>query len=746
MDRSKVFVVALVAVIVGVAGGYFLGLAQRPQTAPAPVSEASPASPDKARHAPTRTPEVVRPAPEAPLEALLARIETDPVPHGTGVIRGHVRFENGEPLAGVTITAAARFSAPAPERVASIEDEVAGYIRLRRWERATERTAFTGADGAYELSGMAEEASYAVSGELEGHRITRVRENVYRVAPGAVVDFSARAVAIVEVVLKMPDGSAPQHGRVGYSRLRGGSPDGSSSTTWQAPLRRLELEAGFWRITGKAGAANDDYRTEPLDLEVVLGAPPRRIELQLEGRLIIHGFVTSPAGFGPDLIQVYAQHEPPAGPPEGPAPKSARDAPAWRNRGYSFRFEDVPVGRHRVYICDSTGAISDWKDVEERDGPVQVELKMAAPTREDYIVVRMLAPDGSIANDARLHLAVQCEGSSASGGTRPLEQTDGTIWLPRKSDNTVPENMRGKDWHYRITASHKQYVSATANYERHDTHEVVLQFTEPAFLTLTTAGFSDHPGRKWLAWSLVKPDASAQSHHPKIEEAKYGDQGDPKRLAAEQRFGPLEAGAYEIVLASAMEFGSLEIQREPVQLAPGENTHSASVPRLHTLTVLLPEGAKAPHVMIVRKGASVLRGPKLPDFKDGRSVVELIPEGEWILTDGRGEVQVRVPQQGEVVFDPKPYDCLRVNAPVGGAMERLGFRDGDLVVAIDGTQISGMHRADALMQAAAESESTSWRVLRAGAEVEVAFDGRKLQAAFQEDQEPGLMPFTPTYR
>jgi hypothetical protein len=220
---------------------------------------------------------------------------------------------------------------------------------------------------------------------------------------------------------------------------------------------------------------------------------------------------------------------------------------------------------------------------------------------------------------------------------------------------------------------------------------------------------------------------SFSASNPSIELAKYGEEGDKDRIKPEPRFGPLEPGEYDIVLSGSFgSFGGLEILRQPVTLAGGENAAAAVVPRLNTLTVTLPQGVTSRFIMIRPKGSAQQRGPTMPDFKDGRSVIDLLPDGEWVLFDGVGEIVVRAPGPAEVVFEPRHYDALRVKCQAGAWIEQLGFRNDDVVVEIDGQALKDMESAWALVTLSISKEKTSWKVVRAGAEIELAFDGRDL--------------------
>ena len=87
-------------------------------------------------------------------------------------------------------------------------------------------------------------------------------------------------------------------------------------------------------------------------------------------------------------------------------------------------------------------------------------------------------------------------------------------------------------------------------------------------------------------------------------------------------------------------------------------------------------------------------------------------------------MEVTVPAQSVVRFEPMVFDCFVVRiTDASGLLVRAGFVEGDLVAAIDGTELTADRQMNALLSAAMVKEKSEFTVLRGGRTLTLGFPG-----------------------
>ncbi len=107
--------------------------------------------------------------------------------------------------------------------------------------------------------------------------------------------------------------------------------------------------------------------------------------------------------------------------------------------------------------------------------------------------------------------------------------------------------------------------------------------------------------------------------------------------------------------------------------------------------------------------------------------------------DGEGVMTVRVPGPPEVMFTPEPVNAIRVGiTDPAGYLGRSGFRDGDLIIALEGTEFEGTRQIQLLFATNESKEQCTFTVLRGGERLEISANMRKLRpdAELGGDLEP----------
>src|SRR5690606_14860471 len=152
------------------------------------------------------------------------------------------------------------------------------------------------------------------------------------------------------------------------------------------------------------------------------------------------------------------------------------------------------------------------------------------------------------------------------------------------------------------------------------------------------------------------------------------------------------------------------------------------VPPLYTLTLLIDDPAQVRRLTLTTPDGGNRR--YIETIKK-RTEIRGMPAGEWLIDTREGEMRVRVSGDTEVRLEAKQYNAIRVRGLVpGGKVEGLGLRSNDLVVAVDGEQLTGTG-LQWLLQASFTKDSTTWTVVRNGARIDVTFSGKALLAILE---------------
>lgn len=156
----------------------------------------------------------------------------------------------------------------------------------------------------------------------------------------------------------------------------------------------------------------------------------------------------------------------------------------------------------------------------------------------------------------------------------------------------------------------------------------------------------------------------------------------------------------------------MDIYRAETQLGPGTREIRVAVPALGTLRVAMP----AEITQWVRVTGNT-GGYSLPLDKDGKLAFTNLAPGEYTASANAGQMKVRVPNDGEVVFATQSYNGLSEGRlDEAGTMREAGLLVGDIVREANGVYLAGSSAGVniALTRAVAGAEQGSLRVPRGG--------------------------------
>jgi hypothetical protein len=618
MRRSLLLIAAAFAAGVGV--GYLWQ--------PAPASDRAVAPPTAA-------------APEsgkAPLREHLNALPAPDLPTGDGTIRGHVRDDEGAPLEGVLIVASLVMDDPprkSPKGAAApqdrqIDDLVADLVRRERGQRESRRTARTGSDGSYELTGIAD-AKWLVRAYKEGYELQPFRSSAYNVGPGATVDFAGGPIVRIDVDVLMPDGTRPRRAQIRATSQRRNS-SSASSESWFPDDRWIELKPHVYELMAEV-QGTEYLKSQPQTVNVEPGAALSLV-FRLEARPALTVQVVAPEGIRLTDWSVSAMRFAGEKPPD-PARLRSEGMSSF-GRGPHERgagWQDLAAGSYLVgaaYSSNSPIVVTDV--VQVGAGTTEVELRLPAPRPEEWIAVRVRDPDGASPRDVQLHLG---RSPRSMGSATVLERADGAYLLHRKDGGDA-----AAVW---IPADSRALGRIVRECPPGETQEVVLAFERPAFANLDIVGYAKSPHAGWLAFTIAPrgedPDFRSRPLKPEPEGAC--------------RLGPVQPGAFDITVCACLDVHhAWPAATIPVDLRSGEQTVMINVPVLHTVTVRWPGAGSNRSVSIdpKRRGASGIQR----QVTDEVTTIERVPAGSYeVRTIGSGSVapfELRVPEQTEITI------------------------------------------------------------------------------------------------
>ncbi len=732
MKPIHTILIAVAALIGGGIGGYLLGgHATAPRAPAADYSSDLEQSATADTRAPTRSqPEssaprgaAARDAAGDPLDAWLATLPRTAPEWGDGRIFGRVTLEDGTPLAGATVSAVAsrptaQRSPPQPER--DLRELIESSARFHAFRDAATVKVQTADDGSYEIAGLGD-YEFSVSAVADGYACQPAGGfDNGRVQPDAVVDFIATGVIELTLDIRLPDGSQPPFATV----LLAGSGGGNQMTWWRAnPAFQLRPQRFTLHVT--AGDHNE-YRSAPAEVTLQKGDPPRHllVHLQLSPGLscqvLLPTILRSRSNpYLEEDVVVRLLADPP---PEQQAEIPERTIIRKVDRQGKAVFAGLSRGPYRV-LATCGSVVLAWRDVTIGAGTSDVTLEVPELNAADFIVCRVLDPEGMPAVGVRLYVTIY--GDRRGGERRTvLGQGDGTFWVHR-----VPPAVEapGDDWYYHIGASRQGNAGTWLRYASGATHEVELRLPVPTFLTIAYEGAGSHPRAKDMRAELYRfvdgrSTGQVWSTRDFKRRESEGLDGDP------YRYGPLQPGSYQLNLKVAdpgqSHYDGDSVALWSLEVAEGENHRTLRLPTLHTLTLNVADPDNARYIVMNR------RGDGLGGFRrvEGRSlakrvVIRNITPGEWTLRTAEGETTVFIQGDTEITVQVWPYNCLQLAVPDDSPLKQSELRDGDLLMRVNNHPAESVEALIQQVRDSANSESATWTVVREGAILSLVIPG-----------------------
>ena len=298
-------------------------------------------------------------------------VEEMPCPpplEGDGRIRGFVRDRDGQPLAGVAVTAVPQ---EFPDSAADLASGARRFVARRLWQAASRLRAVSDSRGFYEIDGVGE-ALYALEPALDGYSFRGWRWNVH---PGARAHFHGSRVVRLRFRVLLPDGSAAP-----FARLHLLQPGTRLGGFWSPEEDTREVEPGTW-VFKAAHPVLESLASPPVEVDVRWRETPAPIVLHLRERPGIRGLVRLASGAIPQAARIYLL------PCRGSdAPQAAEFEGAGMNGGLevrldaedgSFGFYDIDQGSYWVAAAVQEGDVEGTTLVRVGEGIAEISLELS---------------------------------------------------------------------------------------------------------------------------------------------------------------------------------------------------------------------------------------------------------------------------------------------------------------------------------------------------------------------------------
>jgi hypothetical protein len=566
-------------------------------------------------------------------EAALERnVPRDDDPAAGGTITGSVRGPEGEPIAGVIVSAfpnsypagvskAQRGTRSRERRHEDLALSAVAHDAILRelWRRRSRGLATTGADGRYEMRVLAT-VSYRLYAFHERYTVEPASRDS-ECAAGSVVDFRARIVVSARVEVRMPDGTLA---KTAWLRWRGLDSDGY--VAWEPQKARVRLPPGPCWVKAQAWAP------DPLQSDEVKHALGTVLVLHLRGRRVLKARLVLPEGLAmPGSVEYRLRCLADSDEPDPASLRQDRTAQEGHSSvpGQALWFDLAP-GRYLV-VAFLGGSRFAHAVVEVGDGPVDVDLQVPDPAADPHVTVKLLGPDGGfVTGRAWFRLWTQSGSRPRYHGTETLRRKDGSWMLLLKDIDVQGGAILG------IGTDEYGFVERPIDVA--NAGSITVHFVAPARARLRVEGYAGSGLAGRLAGGLVGGRASRR--------LRLISADGTCELAA------VQPGDYGLQLILRDRDGkSWPIAQRRVVLEAGVHEHTMAVPVLQTLRVRPTGRLRRQTVTLHCTDPAVGSFRREVRLRDGVAVFEQLGAGSYEIECRDKRLAVRVPGPAEVTIE-----------------------------------------------------------------------------------------------
>jgi len=566
------------------------------------------------------------------LARVLARPAAQAFLEGDGTVTGSVRDLQGEPVAGVIVTAspeaqpfdlavAARRARERAHEDVDLDAIARDAIQGELWRREVRRTARTDSDGHYEIKDL-----------VKGwHRVTAFHDDYdlqpdprnNRVQPDAVVDFRAQPVASVPVEVRLPDGRLADYGWLSWQGAGGNGWDSwvPEPGTVRLPKVTCRVKAQTW-MPEPLQSAEVEYDAGSADGPLVLELEGRRV---LTARLVPAEGLSVPDGVDFKLRRLEGRADVD---PESLKGDQGRGGQATQGRATWY---DLDPGRYLIAAFLGGSHLLAHAVAEMGEGSTDVDLPFEAPPPGTYVTAKLLVPEGGSAQGSTRFAVITGSGErTRHHGADALKRVDGE-WLVLLPE--LPADAQGEAL---LRVSTGGYGSAQESFDPRRPGTVTFRFREPARLRLLVERFS------------------GSGVEGRLFAALWGDEGtvSARQIEADGRcdLGTVQPKDYSLILFVRDGGTRWSILTRRITLRAGEQEETMRVPALHTLRVRPAPNLRARDVTLTCSDPVIGWMRRTERLQDGVAAFDALAGGAYEVHCGNKRMEVRLPGPDEVTI------------------------------------------------------------------------------------------------
>lgn len=695
-----------------------------------------------------------------------------------GTITGVVYSDRGEPVPGALVRAERQIEnddadAPVPEKPGSApppDEDPRAIVSLRVEEEVRKlglrRSARTGDDGAYVLPGL-KDGKYSIQAWAKDCQVQVVEgQRGWQVRPGARVDFVATRMLTVPVAVRFKDGTSPARARIGpvnRSSWRPSNP--SSGQVWTPASPDIRLSAGVHQLVAWVGR-HQEVRSMPAHVFVDPAKPPEAVVFELGGFTAVRGRVLAPREQEGRNFSVHIHRIEGGNPPDDQ--KLLNNGQSWwisPGDEPEYYFGDLAAGVWRIGLqIDQRGLA--WSETVTLDEGRLTEKDIPVPgdTNSGGVVVRVVGPEGGLLRSATVWVSMTA-GGGGGGGSHENVLSSRAIWnerfgnfdgisygesgrgnskwsVKRQRDGTFLAQRTGspgpQDGTPLAAARASGFGTRSVPIPAAGVGEVEIRMEPPGLLEVRVAGAEDPKKQPPFTLGLRPRDARPGGNNEDL-----GGVNSSRIKEGRSTFGPVQPGSYDIIVnARGRTPVNAGLTTFPVEVRPGLNSTTVSLPALHRLQVAVARDAGINRVSI-GPGGEEASGSNTNWFDNQEPDAEGLVTFENLLAgdyrvgvfgrDGQKTMPVRVPTGAILRFESAPERALRVRkAEPGSYFATAGIQAGDVIIGVNGEAFDGERPATTVLNGLMMARRTNNLIIRRGEQtLEIGVEAAK----FSDEQQ-----------
>jgi len=554
-----------------------------------------------------------------------------------GSISGTVVDASGMAVSGVVITAVpdarpfdlavnARYARKRPHEDRNLRAVAQEAIQSELWRRMARRSATSDLNGKYEIRGLMD-SQHTLTAFHEQYDVRPLSQRG-RVQPDAVVDFTATAVVVTKVEVRMPDGTLADH-----AWLRWQGPQGNGGDAWMKETGTVRMPAGKCKVKAQA------WLPEPMESKEVehdnrasgAGGSGTALVLTMESRRVLTARLKLPEGYAVPRTVEYRLRRIEGNVEIEPEEllKDQSNRHAYSRSAGKAQWFDLEPGRYLVAaFLDKRRLIAHEIAEVNAEGVSEIELPVIEPEAGTYVKVQLTGPDGGpVPGNISFRVVTTTKGRAKTHRVNALQQGDmWLVYVDGLGDNVDPDAT--------MRVGTRDFGGATEDFSLRGGRTISFRFDKPAKLSVKVERFSGSgvEGSLYVAlrgklgadaWKQVSPDGAA-------------------------KLGSVQPGRYDLFLYVRKGGKNYPIYKRPFDLKPGDEEASITVPVLHTLKVRWVGKGNARNVVLRSKDENLGWMRRDARVRGKVATFELLAAGEYQVECNRKRKNVRVPGPPEV--------------------------------------------------------------------------------------------------